>query len=456
MLNAFGHIRWWRELLHAAAFSSSFGLFGLCAGIYACHPSSMSPVPSTHDPALQAQCPTLRWSTPQAILPTQRSERPVARFPSLATGAHRNFVVGNDIMLFDGSAVPVSPFAAVAVGEKNLGKPEGRFSFIMPRAFADEVGRLHVVWGEPASAPAAISSLDWPPEPITSLWTSVYEESKGWTKPEQLVAHPSIRWGDASSAQRAPLRSHHSSGAEDIQWALVIPTAGGDPNQPIFVLRLRADGWRTASVSTEGLGTVIYPSIAIDSPRATLAFIAAHVGTAHDRNSVFVRHSTDSGDHWGPASIVSLSGTRPAHETRVLHGAGATVHLVWLQGDASNGVSVVRHVQSADHGGTWSSPADLGPPALRQSLRATVDKCETLHVVVENLDGGADARVLEYATWVGTWSALSRPFPSLVAVGPDLRVGTRGLPLVAFLARQSDVPPTSVMKTVYSELSPQR
>jgi len=393
---------------------------------------------------------------PKVIIPSQQTERPVARFPSLASSGQRDFIVGNDIMLFDGSMVPASPLFAAAIGERSLGKPDGRFHFIRPKAFADASGRLHVVWGEPTAAPEAISTLDWPPEPITALWTAAYEDSKGWTRLERLILRSAISWGDASSHQSRPSRSEGFGERSRVQWMLAVPTVGGSLDQPILILWLDRNGWHTSSVSTQGSGNALYPSVTISDTEVTLAYIAANVGASHDQNSVFVRRSTDSGEHWGPAKLVSLSGTHPAFEAQLLHGGGATVHLIWLQQDATDDVSVLRHVISLDRGETWSSPTDLGPPAKRQSLRGVVDACQTLHVVVENLNSGADARGLEYASWRGSWSTMSRPFPSLVSVGPDLRLGVSGMPLVAFLARPRSAPAASPMITLISGLEPRR
>jgi hypothetical protein len=152
---------------------------------------------------------------------------------------------------------------------------------------------------------------------------------------------------------------------------------------------------------------------------------------------VFVQTSSDGGQQWSTPILVSASGRSPAYEVNLLAGRDAALHLVWLQ-TVSGETTVVRHTRSSDAGQSWSRPTDLGPAAIHAGLRAAVDRCGSVHTVVEDHSQSSDRPRLKYAEWNGQWGTARTLFDTLTTLDADLRAAPDGSLILAFLGRPSE------------------
>lgn len=409
--------------------------------------ATIVPTSATQPPA----CLQSRWTRPKPIT-KNRADRAVARGGNIAASPdNRAYVIGNDIMLFDGQPVREAPFSAWEVGGRALGRPSGRFMFVLPKGMVDARGVLHVLWAEPRGGPRAVSTFEWPPTHLSRVWAASYERRTGWSAPVQIYQGTPLNWALASIVDDQTTPERYPG--------VVVPTWGQESGQGIFYLRLRNGRWEGSESPISTQGSAGYPALVRTGSRILLAYVSAAPDAPRDVNSVFLRRSDDDGRTWGPASLVSRSGAQAAHDLRAVRGNRGQVHLVWLRRlDEPSKIgaarSVVRHVATHDGGATWSAPDDLGPAAARTGLRAAVDACGTVHVIYADRRMGADRVRLAHATWKGRWFDAAVVFPSLTAVDADLHASAdRGL-MLAFLARAVASTPTTPFAMVYSKLRP--
>jgi len=388
----------------------------------------------------RSPCPASRWAPPQTISGKVGPRAVVARWPSLAFGPRGAFVVGVDIPHFDATFVPRAPLTAWRVGGSSLGKPKGLFGFVFPKAVVAADGRLHVVWAESDNGSERVPALDWPAVPLTSLWSAMYAEGKGWSPPVLVVRGYEFGWEDAQV-----FRSDNGD---------VVITAPGQTNEMrtrgAVLLRLHGDTWRVSPVLTTS-SIISYPTLAADGDRLYLGFIApSPVSGGQDRNSVFVQWSTDGGVTWSKSSLVSRSGMEPAYDLRALVGKGGHLHLVWHQ-ELASGRTSLRHIESADGATTWGSIDSLTVGDMA-APHAVFDACGVLHVVFEGWSSNGEIGQLYHTTWTGRWSSPEQPFADRSVTSHDLQRGPGGEPTLVFLQWPKGVAPSRRPETAYSIL----
>src|SRR5690242_15966049 len=128
------------------------------------HASDMRDLPSSCD---------AHWTAPRATMPLEQA--PVARFPRLALGAQRSFVIGVDIQTFGTERLPKDLLVVREIGRKDIGRPNGQFAFLYPRGAVDAHDRLHLVWAEPSKRDDAIDAKQWLLYRPASVWTAAYD-----------------------------------------------------------------------------------------------------------------------------------------------------------------------------------------------------------------------------------------------------------------------------------------
>jgi hypothetical protein len=381
------------------------------------------------------------WENPKLV----SVERPglVARFPRLAIGPKRSYVVGIDIQQFDDHVIENGPLVVEDLDGKVLGKPQGKFAFLFPRATVVD-GSLRLVWAEPTAVADHIEARRWFFQRPVATWSSTYDSKSGWSVPERLSGPTQLEWT-------------FRGGADNF--------GSTEPLQGIILNGRGLADWYDARLTRHTLTMprgAIYPSIAFDGNQGYLAYIAAisaqtvapdaRLQTSEDRSSIFIRTSGDSGKTWGKDRIVSVSGTNPAFEVNVLVGTNHDVHLVWKQALAAGGSSI-RHILSTDGGLTWDSANDVAPGADFTGLRAAVDSCGVVHVVYQDWSGGPGQLRVGYVTWRGGWSRPVRPFADYFGATPDLRVDATRAPILIFVGRKVDQAGETVA-TYVSRLAP--
>jgi hypothetical protein len=382
-----------------------------------------------------AGCRYGRWSDPKEISDSDRDAGAI-RFPSLAIGTSRTFVVGNDIPFFNNDWVKTNAVSIAEPGIGRLGGPNGRFLFAYPRAVVDQRNRLHIVWGEPDSM-RRTPAWRWPGIRLTSLWHATREPAGGWTTPTLVFSAKNIAWDVDIDGQLS------SDGAIEYVFPVLGETLGH--------ARFQNEAWRTTRIP--GTRGAIYPSV-VTGPgsRVLVAYVAADSSRSGDINSVFMVESRDDGDTWLVPRLLSPSNGLPARETQLRSAPSGDLHMLWRQPLRSGATEVIRHVGSVDGGRTWSSPSDLTASDGFDGIRSAIDSCGTLHVVFQDWHGGGVNGHLDYARWEGKWSDAEHLFPSLVTLDPIIEpLGERGLFLV-FLGSRAGASDTTPFRTFSAEL----
>jgi hypothetical protein len=312
------------------------------------------------------------------------------------------YFAGTNVRYFGLDTTVDVSIVVARLGGPSIGRPKGAFRFLWPALLADTDGRLHLLWGEPPSG-TALTGGSLPLQKITSVWTAEYDpaaRSPAWTPPRILFEGGTILWRQASTTD-----GDGRPGAGGVVATVERPKA----RDAIATFRLKGDSLLVSRIAPTM--SFAYTSLALVADTAYLALIgAATVEHGEDENSVWLMRSVDDGVTWTTPTLVSLSGTEPAHQVRVHVTPDGNVHLLWVQMRA-RAPMVIRHVESADGGRVWSSPDDVQPtPATFSNLRSVVDACGALEVMRDYLGERGEPHV-DYAVWHGTWSAVQSLFP---------------------------------------------
>jgi hypothetical protein len=386
----------------------------------------------------RAECRYSTWSAPARVNASAQDHR-VARFPSIAMGGETPVVVGSDIRDFSDRTLRPPLLVAGMASQADLGRPAGRFLFLFPRASRDSDGVVHLVWGEPDTAGA---STTYPPT-VRSLWYARYRGDSGWSDPVLVLRARQLSWDEVQGS--APLIG---VGGE-LRLAVPIRTDSGPAL--LALPTLRAGHWSVLRIRVGGM--LAYARMARTSDgRIVIGYIAADNSAPHDRNSVFVLRSGPDGNGWTRPRVVSRSGSEAALDLRVFAGNSGAVHFVWAQ-SLSGALTrdVVRHVVSNDGGASWSTLPELKIPANAWSFTASIDRCESIHVVIVTMRGSREH--LSYARWDGAiWTAPSEPFPSLEVPSADIASDGSGDVSLVWLGRRSNASDTAAFSTMWSRL----
>jgi hypothetical protein len=232
-------------------------LLALAPIMAGCKPTSAS-----MENAIETGCQLADWSEPTTIgTGSDVDSLGVARFTSVVQTANGSFIAGIDLPLFTEAQMPTSPLTAWKIGGTSMGKPIGDFAFVSPRLTATADGTVHMVWGEPTTSPTSLRAIDWPPEPITKLWTARYRPDGGWSAPSQLHEGSVVSWAFGSLSQIEP--------NADLDPLLAVSVASdGTPNPPVLLRRLGASGWTELRVPVvPSGGGVTYPQCGRSRPQ---------------------------------------------------------------------------------------------------------------------------------------------------------------------------------------------
>jgi hypothetical protein len=382
-------------------------------------------------------CNVTSWSIPHSVARDASARTMVARDASIASHGRKAYVAGSDVSVFTHDAVRANPLTVWELSRKNIGRPVGNFFFAYPKALMDDAGRLHLLWAEPTTPPGVITGVQWPPEPLGSVWTAAYDASKGWTAPKRIYAtSAAIAWSPS-----AAVVGQFGAGAG---IGIAVPVLTMPLLKAVF-LQLRDSEWQAAEIDSAG---VAITTASRDGKHVVVGYTAGLRGRARDRNSVFIRRSDDGGATWRSAVLVSQSGNTPAYEPKIFIGGDNTVHLVWKQ-MLSDGSAVLRHQSSRDLGDTWSAPHDVRLTTNASNLTAAIDACGRIHVVYDHWADGETGH-LDYVIWHDGWSSLEHLFPRWRATGATLHATPDGRLLLVFMAQQVSESPMTPFTTVYS------
>jgi len=370
-------------------------------------------------------CQYGEWSSPRALDKVPRGS--MVRDPWLALDRDRGYVVGNDVLWFDESPVRPRPFIATTLDGRDIGKPDGEFWFVRPRAVLDTRGALHVIWAEPDTHPAMIPARVWSSTRyrLTSLWSATYDPRHHWSPPTLILDRPrgDIWWrGDFATAT-----------TDSAGHVIVAVVANGR----LLLLVQQNSGWRTDTLPVKALD---YPEVVAraDGP-VSIGYIGPDPAGGASNSIMFVR-SWDGGLTWLPPQAVYRAEQPAPQDVKLLAGGGDTLYLLWT-GTLGGGVErgAIHLAISGDGGAHWAIRDTL--PVTGAHLRAAIDGCGGLQVsyVTTTVPAGtAEPRTEEemfaaprryelwYARWDGAWLPPRSPFPDFNCVEMDLRSDTGG------------------------------
>lgn len=387
-------------------------------------------------------CTFSDWSAPAPMGNDSVARSALARQPRLATTrAGQTYIVGNDIASFM-EPVREGAVSVWRLGRESLGRPSGQFDFILPHAFIDGRERIHLVWAERQDPQARRAAGLWLSKASSEIWAAVYDPTSGWSRPRLLLKQPNLLWKTMIGGDQAPPMS---DGA--VLALPVVPNAvQGDQ-----VVLVRFVDNELVATTTAGPPDLLYASGATLGGRAYLGTIAtpAKDGDAPAGTTVFLQISDDAGATWQDPLLVSRS-PHPTHWVKTRIAPDGTIHFVWVE-QREGGRRTVRHSASADLGRSWSKGEDLVNAASPAGLHAIIDRCGTLHVLLEHVDAAQNQGRVSYAEWRGAWTAPVSLFDSLHVTGPMLHHTSDGRIVLAFAARSAGANDSVPQVTMYSE-----
>ena len=296
---------------------------------------------------------------------------------------------------------------------------------------------IHILWAEPPTHEQVIPPYQWILQPASSLWTAVYEPEHGWSPPTRVYSGP-VDWN--WNVTSGPI-----GGGADGERLIAVPSEDGG----VLVLALLNGRWTIAAMHASR--TPAYVSVLSLGTRRLLAVVSADTTQPRDRSSLFL-YSQEHDGPWRLARQVQRSGTQAAMDVRLLKGTGNRVPLVWRQMIRED-YFVIRHEESDDAGASWTSPTDLVPGGLIQSIDAAVDTCGRLHVAYEDWSERSFHAVrIGHATWDGGWSRPQRLHPTYTAGNLALVARPDGSLMLGFLGTATKSNDPTAWAMMYSEL----
>jgi hypothetical protein len=293
---------------------------------------------------------------------------------------------------------------------RTLSQPPAAANGIRPE-LATIGDTLFYVWGQAKDAPSILSDgrQAWPP-PVTAVWFATRVRGGEWSQPKQLIGADYVLWGGTNTAViRGPDASLH------------VAIAGASRASGFKLIHAELKPGEARITDIKAPGPAAYPRLAWLRDTAFIVFTSI-LDEPGDLNSVFVARRDPGTRSWGGPVLVSRSGPKQAHATRILAHAGA-LHLVWGQSvDAGSSVEVLRHVMSRDGGNSWSSPTDLKTGDVAVDALVPLDAA---HIAVVYVSLAGDAPSLTMACWADQGWRQPRPLvKDLAVVAPRLVSGT--------------------------------
>jgi hypothetical protein len=228
-----------------------------------------------------------------------------------------------------------------------------------------------------------------------------------------------------------------AAGSRDLHLAFATDDITKDGGTLIH-LRWTGDVWRATQLPAAGVPA--YVDLAADEKgQVAIAYVAGrHDATGSYPNTVFLTRSTDRGETWGQHYVVSDPSRSPTYEAKVVIDAQSGVHVLWMRHPPQRlDPDAVWHAATADGGSTWSNFASLPITGLAVRSQVAMDRCGTIHYIVENRRGQyvelAYARLSD-----GKWTAWQRPFEGTVGAMASMRYDGHNRLLIVWETMRSE------------------
>lgn len=303
--------------------------------------------------------------------------------------------------------------------------PQGNFDFVLPRIVLDPEGSIHLFWAQ--RDPSVARRTEGPDLALTSLWYSRYEPARGWSRTQEVhrPANPElyISWyvGTAEPITTGADRVHLTLTEEGVGRLIhLLIDRGG-------VRRSYAEapvGVSYSALAARGEDTLYLGLVAMD----TLSRRVPGYG-----NTVHFLRSLDGGSTWSTPQVIPSSIAGQATRVHVHAGPAEAVHLVWTHHDVGQfGSNMVRHVGAREGGRFWSSPSDLHSPDDIGWFQSEIDRCGSLHVLIERMGPTTDRPRLGYARYRNGWGVITSLLSKTDPLYPAVDIGADGTMRVLF------------------------
>lgn len=273
-----------------------------------------------------------------------------------------------------------------------------------------------MLWSEPDSA--RFKDRD---EKYTSIYHTSYKNGR-WSDPHIIYEAESLEW-------EPPLTSNFFVDEKGTFHILFTSDETDSTGTYTGFVHLYKDesGWDRNFWNGKRAWGCGYLDLAIDKGQTLyMTCIGPDYDTPNDRNSVFFSYSEDYGENWAEPVLVSRSGQKEAHFSRILIDNEKNLHLLWSKSlDPGFLTETIWHAISTDGGTTWSEPIDLELDFPVLEYRVVSDTENRFHLLYSTMDEENQTYRTYYKMWNGhKWLPEETPlFPEdNIAIASELLV----------------------------------
>jgi hypothetical protein len=358
------------------------------------------------------------------------------RFPGIARKGQRVVYAGMRFAFFDD---PIHDSLLHVWDSANgaLGRPTGRHAFVRPRIGLDSSDRIHILWAEPDTLRVGRIALAL--SRLRSVWWSTFDGR--WSSPRQLLQTKLLLW-DAGPAELEVVDNKSLEGV----------AIAANENGQTEVVHIQLAGDSIHATRIPGTGGALYVSMAVDGEgHRFVTYVTGSLGDSIDVNRIYMVSSSANRGTWSTPAIVRRSGATAIHEvTLLIEKSTGTLHLISedVVGDSGNRVQM-RHIESRNHGTTWSSAVGTARNSSELGdTKSVIDRCGVVHTVYQVLPP-MDPHLV-YLRFNGKWSTGERLFPNLQSLDPSLTVDPNGSVRLIFVGRAANSPEREQLRTYVS------
>lgn len=266
---------------------------------------------------------------------------------------------------------------AIRLDGRRFTMPRGGLWYAYPRAAIDDVGTLHVVWGEPDERlPRSPAMLRGVLPEIRSVWHATFRAGS-WSRAERIYRGQRLRWDDLGTTRLL---------LDDENRLHVAFSSEGPPtNQMIYLSVDSSPGGRWRSTVWDYPPGTYYLDLAVGPHgQAAMAFISGVARPVPRSNVLSLIRSSDGGKSWSPPAAVTTPAEEPAFEPHLFFDRNAELRLVWVQQDGGSfvGGRLLHAVLAGTDRGPMSALA-LPSDVMTSGMRAGIDSCGTVHVFTQ-------------------------------------------------------------------------